>query len=202
MLPTGAQNQAYYHVLSIDMAVEWIKHYSLCVGQTKLIPGQVVAHRPKITMCNAMYQLEWCKAYHRWTPEQRTYVLLSDDRTPLSGSLMNKSGLDRMPEHYQPESKHSAMFDNGLGLFQWRVVLILQHSKTFGIGPYLFQHDNAPVHNRRSIKTWFGKFNVRELAQPAQDLTSTSVNTFGMNYCCLWASPSQSRSVPDPTVKL
>ncbi|KAK1786227.1 hypothetical protein P4O66_017939 [Electrophorus voltai] len=38
----------------------------------------------------------------------------------------------------------------------------------FGDGPFLFQHDCAPVHKARSIKTWMSKFGVEELDWPAQ----------------------------------
>ncbi len=38
----------------------------------------------------------------------------------------------------------------------------------FGDGPFLFQHDCAPVHKARSIKTWMSEFGVEELDWPAQ----------------------------------
>ena len=38
----------------------------------------------------------------------------------------------------------------------------------FGEGPFLFQHDNAPLHNARSIQKWFIKSGVEELDLPAQ----------------------------------
>ena len=38
----------------------------------------------------------------------------------------------------------------------------------FGDGPFLFQHDSAPVHKARSIKTWMREFDVDELDWPAQ----------------------------------
>ena len=40
--------------------------------------------------------------------------------------------------------------------------------KQFGDGPFLFQHDCAPVHKERSIKTWMSQFGVEELDWPAQ----------------------------------
>ncbi len=44
----------------------------------------------------------------------------------------------------------------------------------FGDGPFLFQHDCAPVHKARSIKIWMSEFGVEELDWPAQspDLNS------------------------------
>ena len=39
--------------------------------------------------------------------------------------------------------------------------------KQFGEGRFLFQHDNAPVHNARSIQKWFVEIGV-ELDWPAQ----------------------------------
>ena len=38
----------------------------------------------------------------------------------------------------------------------------------FGEGPFLFQHDNAPVHKARSIQKWFVEFGVEDLDWPAQ----------------------------------
>ena len=40
--------------------------------------------------------------------------------------------------------------------------------ETVGDGPFLFQHDWAPVHKARSIKTWMSKFGVEELDWPTQ----------------------------------
>ena len=44
----------------------------------------------------------------------------------------------------------------------------------FGKGPFLFQHDNAPVHKARSIQKLFVEIDVEELHWPAQspDLNS------------------------------
>ena len=44
------------------------------------------------------------------------------------------------------------------------------HTRTlqFGEGPFLFQHDIAPVHKARSIQKWFVKIGVEELDWPAQ----------------------------------
>ena len=44
----------------------------------------------------------------------------------------------------------------------------------FGEGPFLFQHDNAPVHKARSIQKWFLEIGVEDLDWPAQspDLNS------------------------------
>ena len=35
-------------------------------------------------------------------------------------------------------------------------------------GPFLFQHDNAPVHKARSTQKWFVEIDVEELDWPAQ----------------------------------
>ena len=38
----------------------------------------------------------------------------------------------------------------------------------FGEGPFLFQHDNAPVHKGKSIQKWFVEVGVEELDWPTQ----------------------------------
>ena len=40
----------------------------------------------------------------------------------------------------------------------------------FGEGPFLVQHDNAPVHKARSIQKWFVEIGVEEHDWPAQSL--------------------------------
>jgi hypothetical protein len=38
----------------------------------------------------------------------------------------------------------------------------------FGVGPFLFQHNNSPVQEVRSIQKWFVEIGVEELDWPAQ----------------------------------
>ena len=38
----------------------------------------------------------------------------------------------------------------------------------FGVGPFLYQHDNAPVHTARTIVHWFVENQVEVLQWPAQ----------------------------------
>ena len=40
--------------------------------------------------------------------------------------------------------------------------------RQFGEGPFLFQHDNAPVHQGGSLQKWFDEIGVEELDWPAQ----------------------------------
>ena len=70
----------------------------------------------------------------------------------------------------------------------------------FGEGPFLFQHDNAPVHEARSIQKWFVKIGVEELDWPAQkpDLNPIK-HLWDEVECRLRARLNCARSVPDLT---
>ena len=48
----------------------------------------------------------------------------------------------------------------------------------FGEGPFLFQHDNAPVHKARSIQKWFVEIGVEELYWPAQSPDLNPIEQF------------------------
>jgi hypothetical protein len=73
----------------------------------------------------------------------------------------------------------------------------------FGEGPFLFQHDNAPVKKARSIQKWFDEIGVEELNWPAQS-PDLNPNEY------LWdelerqlqASTNRPTSVPDLTKAL
>ena len=81
----------------------------------------------------------------------------------------------------------------------------------FGEGPFLFQHDNAPVHKARSIQKYCFRSVWKNLTGLHRALTSTPSNTFGMTWytdcepgliaqhqCrpheCSWLNGSKSRS--------
>ena len=55
-------------------------------------------------------------------------------------------------------SAYQEMLDNSMPPTLWA---------QFGDGPFLFQHDCAPVHKARSIKTWLRESGVDELDWPA-----------------------------------
>ena len=56
-------------------------------------------------------------------------------------------------------SAYQEMLDNSMLPTLW---------EQFGDGPFLFQHECAPVHKARSIKTWMREFGVDKLECPAQ----------------------------------
>ena len=107
-----------------------------------------------------------------------------------------------------PAQKHSANCkvwwrrNNGLGLFGLGplvpVILCFQLWQLFGEGPFLFQHDNAPVHKARSIQKWFVEVSVEELDWPAQSL---DLNPIGHLWdeleCQLRARLNRPTSVPN-----
>ncbi len=56
-------------------------------------------------------------------------------------------------------SGYHNILDNSMLLTLW---------EQFGVGPFLFQHDCAPLHKARSIKTWMTESGVDELHWTAQ----------------------------------
>ena len=68
----------------------------------------------------------------------------------------------------------------------------------FGEEPFLFQHDNAPVHKTRSIQKWFIEIGVKNLTDLHRALIATPSNTFGMNWNTDF-DPNQPTSVPELT---
>ena len=73
----------------------------------------------------------------------------------------------------------------------------------FGDGPFLFQHDNAPVHKARSIQKWFVEICVEELDWPAQspDLNLIEHLPDELEYR-LRARPNHPTSAPTPLMLL
>ena len=70
----------------------------------------------------------------------------------------------------------------------------------FGEDPFLFQHDNSPVHKARFIKTWFVEICVEKLDWPAQspDLNPLK-HLWDELECRLRVRPNRPTSVPDLT---
>ena len=71
----------------------------------------------------------------------------------------------------------------------------------FGEGPFLFQHDNAPVHKARSIQKWFVEIGVEELDWPAQRSHDLNLieHLWDELECRLRARPNLPTSLPDLT---
>ena len=72
--------------------------------------------------------------------------------------------------------------------------------RQFGEDPFLFQHDNAPVHEAKYKQKWFVEIGVEELDWPAQSPDLKPIKHLCDELeCRLRARPNGPSSVPDLT---
>ena len=141
--------------------------------------GRAAASKPYISKCNAKRWMQWCKACHHWTLEQWRHVIWSDEShfsiwqsdgrvwvwwllgkwfwsdcdVPSvkfgGGGIMvlgcfSEAGLGPLVpvKGTRNVSAYQEMLDNSLHPTLW---------EQFGDGPFLSQHDCAPVQKERPI---------------------------------------------------
>ena len=142
--------------------------------------GRAAASKPYISKCNAKRWMQWCKARHHWTLEQWRCVLWSDESHFSIWQSNGPVWVWQLRgERYLSDCNVLSVKFGAGGIVVWGCLSgagrgplvpvkgtlnvsayqeMLDNSKLptlweqFGDGPFLFQHDYAPVHKARSIK--------------------------------------------------
>ncbi len=100
----------------------------------------------RVSLRSPMAGVGWCSVKHTTTglwSSGKLFCGVTNHTSLLGPVLPVKGNLNA--------SAYQEMLDNTLLPMLW---------EQFGEGPFLFQHDCAPVHNARFMKTWLDEFGV------------------------------------------
>lgn len=168
--------------------------------------GCIAAKKPLLTSKNRKARFQWAKRFRHWTASRWRKVLFSDESSfelfpsKFRIHIRRKIGEKYLDSCLQPTVKHGggsimvwgciAYYGAGLlkecqghikaadylSIIKSTMQELVEHIQ-FPDNKFIFQHDNAPVHTAKIVKTWLYKQNYPILPWPAQSPDMSPIET-------------------------